>query len=214
MSNKKCPGCGVILQKNAPDQPGFYIPPEKAGTVFCQRCFRLRHYGQLEKAPPMTLPRLTGRFKPRLEKSDLILLVTDVFDPEGSMPVRWARLFTLPVLIVVNKADLLPVRTPWAEMATWFQDLWTRRFPERELLGVKVVSARRHEPEGLAKLAALKKELAGKKVTVMGAANVGKTSLLTALLAAEDKKGRITYQFPAFPGQRRERPPGRCTLVA
>ena len=85
----------------------------------------------------MTLPRLTGEIQTALKKSDLILLVTDVFDPEGSMPVAWARLFTLPVLIVVNKADLLPERTPWAEMATWFQDLWTRRFPERELLGVK-----------------------------------------------------------------------------
>lgn len=199
MSNKKCPGCGVILQKNAPDQPGFYIPPEKAETVFCQRCFRLRHYGQLKKAAD-DIAAIDREIQTALKKSDLILLVTDVFDPEGSMPVAWARLFTLPVLIVVNKADLLPERTPWAEMATWFQDLWTRRFPERELLGVKVVSARRHEPEGLAKLAALKKELTGKKVTVMGAANVGKTSLLTSLLAAEDQKKAQLPTISRFPG--------------
>nr|WP_231133154.1 GTPase RsgA [Capillibacterium thermochitinicola] len=116
------------------------------------------------------------------------------------MPVAWARLFALPVLIVVNKADLLPERTPWAEMTAWFRALWARRFPGVELLGVKVVSARHREPEQLARLTALKKELAGKKVTVLGAANVGKTSLLTSLLATEDQKKAELPTISRFPG--------------
>ena len=199
MNKKKCPGCGVILQTADPDQSGFYIPPEKAETVFCQRCFRLRHYGQFKNAAD-DIATIDQEIQTALKKSDLILLVTDVFDPEGSMPVAWARLFTLPVLIVVNKADLLPERTPWTEMTTWFQALWNRRFPEFELLGVKVVSARRQGPERLAKLTALKQELAGKKATVLGAANVGKTSLLTALLAAEDQKKAELPTISRFPG--------------
>ncbi|NLM37408.1 MAG: GTPase RsgA [Firmicutes bacterium] len=199
MSDKKCPGCGVVLQTEAPDQPGFYQSPEKTGTVYCQRCFRLRHYGQFKRAAGGETV-LDREIQSALRKSDLILLVTDLFDPEGSMPVAWSRLFTLPVLVVVNKADLLPERTPWAEMAAWFQALWARRFPGAELLGVKVVSARQGGPERLARFNALKKELAGKKVTVLGAANVGKTSLLTSLLATEDQKRAELPTVSRFPG--------------
>lgn len=199
MINKQCPGCGVVLQATDPDQPGFYIQPENAEVVFCQRCFRLRHYGQLKQRAD-DRAAIEREIQTALQKSDLILLVADVFDPEGSLPVAWARLFTLPVLIVVNKADLLPARTPWAEMTTWFQALWDRRFPEAELFGVRVLTARGPKPEHRAKLNALKKELTGKKVTVLGAANVGKTSLLTSLLAAEDRRKAELPTISRFPG--------------
>jgi len=198
VTNKKCLGCGIFLQSTAPDRPG-YLPPGKEEALFCQRCYRLRHYGQF-KASADDEAAISKAIEPALAKSDLILLVVDLFDPEGSLPVRWTRLLKLPVLMVVNKADLLPARTPWAEMPPWFQGLWNRRFPEVDLMGVRVLSARGGGPDGVAKLEALKKELAGKKVTVLGAANVGKTSLLTALLAAEDKKKAALPTVSRFPG--------------
>ncbi|NLY90371.1 MAG: GTPase RsgA [Firmicutes bacterium] len=198
MINKKCFGCGILLQSTAPDQPGF-LPPGKEGAFFCQRCYRLRHYGRFE-APADDETAIVKAIEGALAKSDLILLVVDVFDPEGSLPLRWTRLLKLPVFMVINKADLLPARTPWVEMPPWFQALWNRRFPGHDLIGMEVLSARGRGPERLAKMEALKQELAGKKVTVLGAANVGKTSLLTALLAAEDKQKAALPTVSRFPG--------------
>ena len=198
MINKKCFGCGVVLQTTDPERPG-YLPPGKEGALFCQRCYRLRHYGRFA-APADDEAAIFQAIEVALAKSDLILLVADVFDPEGSLPVDWTRLFKLPVCLAVNKADLLPARTPWAEMTPWFQALWQRRFPGHELMGVRVLSARGGGPEGFARVEALIEELAGKKVTVLGAANVGKTSLLTALLAAEDQKKAALPTVSRFPG--------------
>ncbi|HEY8391190.1 MAG TPA: GTPase [Capillibacterium sp.] len=198
MINKKCFGCGILLQTTDPERPG-YLPPGKEGAFFCQRCYRLRHYGRFE-APTGDEAGLAEAIERALAKSDLILMVADVFDPEGSLSLQWTRLLKLPVSLVVNKADLLPARTPWAEMVPWFQALWRRRFPGQELTEVRVLAVRGGGPEGDARLEALKEELAGKKVTVLGAANVGKTSLLTALLAAEDEKRAALPTVSRFPG--------------
>ncbi|NLW56207.1 MAG: hypothetical protein GX050_06275 [Firmicutes bacterium] len=54
-------------------------------------------------------------------------------------------------------------------------------------MAVKVLSTKKKGPAITQKLSELKKLLQGKKVTAMGAANVGKTSLLTALLTGENK---------------------------
>ncbi|HHT48674.1 MAG TPA: GTPase RsgA [Firmicutes bacterium] len=198
MSKKKCLGCGVFLQSVAPERPG-YLPPGKEGAEFCQRCYRLRHYG-IFKAGPDDRGTIEQAIGLALAQSDLILLVADLFDPEGSLPVTWLNLLKLPVLLVVNKADLLPERTSWNEMTLWFQKLWNRRFPQLDLLGVRVLSARGKSSDAEKRINDLKQELAGKKVTVLGAANVGKTSLLTALLTAEDGKKAALPTVSRFPG--------------
>ena len=47
-----CIGCGALIQTTTPKQSG-YTPAsalEKAmanGAVYCQRCFRLRHYNEV-----------------------------------------------------------------------------------------------------------------------------------------------------------------------
>ena len=51
----RCIGCGSVLQSEKKEQPG-YLPerllksavttPE--ASIYCQRCFRLRHYNEIQ----------------------------------------------------------------------------------------------------------------------------------------------------------------------
>jgi hypothetical protein len=44
--NKKCTGCGAILQDTNPDNIG-YIPKNKLETAtYCQRCYKIKYYNQ------------------------------------------------------------------------------------------------------------------------------------------------------------------------
>lgn len=58
---EKCPGCGIIIQSESPDRPG-YLPENlqhnssdtgkntnaRLSRRVCQRCFRLTHYGDID----------------------------------------------------------------------------------------------------------------------------------------------------------------------
>ncbi|HBT16812.1 MAG TPA: hypothetical protein DEB05_07645 [Firmicutes bacterium] len=201
MSKKTCLGCGMTLQYENPSLPG-YIPPEKQKkALICQRCYQIRHYGKL-KTEKVTDNNALESVRTAIRSSDLILLVVDVFDPEGSLPAHWRNLFTLPVVMVINKADLLPVKTPWDEIEEWFKTLWERKFPDLQLVAVQALSATKRGNNFQARLSALKEQLKGKKVAILGAANVGKTSLLTVLLTEEREKKK-TNKIPTvskFPG--------------
>lgn len=56
-TERRCIGCGAILQTTDPKKPG-YLPAatlakaEADDDIYCQRCFRLRHYNEIA---PVTL---------------------------------------------------------------------------------------------------------------------------------------------------------------
>ena len=43
--NKKCVGCGVILQSDFPLKEGYIEPEMLKKDDLCRRCFRLKFYG-------------------------------------------------------------------------------------------------------------------------------------------------------------------------
>ena len=77
----RCKGCGALLQSTDKNAAG-YTPKE--GSEYCQRCFRLSHYGDLMISmktgidPHMVLNRV--------EAMDAVILwVVDLFDFEAGM---------------------------------------------------------------------------------------------------------------------------------
>src|SRR5690625_3800408 len=49
---RKCSGCGVYVQSEDETKLG-YVPKQvlQRETVICQRCFRLKHYNELQDVP-------------------------------------------------------------------------------------------------------------------------------------------------------------------
>lgn len=51
----RCIGCGVVLQDQDPNKAGYLptsaltkaLAAENEESVYCQRCFRLRHYNEI-----------------------------------------------------------------------------------------------------------------------------------------------------------------------
>ena len=48
MIQRKCKGCGAILQDIDENKPGF-IPTIKEDSSYCKRCYRMMHYNELPK---------------------------------------------------------------------------------------------------------------------------------------------------------------------
>ena len=88
-TERRCIGCGAILQTTDPKKPG-YLPKatlskaDPDDEIYCQRCFRLRHYNEIA---PVTLTdddflRLLNAIG---ESNALIVNVIDIFDFNGSV---------------------------------------------------------------------------------------------------------------------------------
>ena len=101
----KCKGCGVQLQYT--DKKGLGYSP-KEGAEYCQRCFRLAHYGDMQISMKTGID--SDAIIEKVNKMDaLVLWVVDIFDFEASILNAMNRqLFNKDIVIVATKVDLLP----------------------------------------------------------------------------------------------------------
>ena len=76
--DKKCKGCGVILQDSNILNPGYTT---NLDNEYCQRCFRIRNYGDY-KLVDINNQEYIEILKTIDETNDLVLYVTDLLNLE------------------------------------------------------------------------------------------------------------------------------------
>ncbi|MFS0727474.1 ribosome biogenesis GTPase YqeH [Paenibacillus sp. 1P07SE] len=175
-----CAGCGVKLQTADQEKPGFL--PEAALTrepVICQRCFRIKNYND---AASVTVDQddflklLSGI----AATNSLVVHIVDLFDFEGSLISGLQRFVgTNPVLLVVNKVDLLPKVTNLNRLRNWVQQ--QAKAHGLRTVDVLLCSAKRNLGFDRV-IEALDRYREGRDVYVVGATNVGKSTLINRLI--------------------------------
>ena len=176
----RCSGCGIRLQTIDPDQPG-YVPEQALGRerVICRRCFRIKHYNEALSAtvPPDEFQRILGHVA---ETDSLVVHIADIFDFEGSL-IGGLRRFVgnNPVLLVVNKLDLLPKSVNENRILHWVK----KQAKEQGLKAVDAVLCSARSKAGLDRVVdAISAYRGNRDVYVVGAANVGKSTLINRLI--------------------------------
>lgn len=177
----KCSGCGIKLQTTDRETPGFI--PESAfdrDPVICQRCFRIKNYNEASSVSvdqDEFLRLLSGVG----EKSALVIHIVDLFDFEGSLISGLQRFVgNNPVILAVNKCDLLPKVTNWNKVRNWVQ----QRCKEHGLRTAEIVLCSAKKNQGFDRLLDTVSSLRGQRdVYVVGATNVGKSTLINRLIS-------------------------------
>ncbi|THF75037.1 ribosome biogenesis GTPase YqeH [Cohnella fermenti] len=179
--NSRCAGCGIALQTTEPSRTGYV--PESARErepIICQRCFRIKNYNDASSVAidQDDFLRLLGGIA---STNSLVVHIVDLFDFEGSLISSLQRFVgTNPVLLVVNKIDLLPKVTNWNRLRNWVQK--QARANGLKVVGVLLCSARKNI--GFERVVETVADLRGKRdVYVIGATNVGKSTLVNRLIS-------------------------------
>ncbi len=194
-----CFGCGSELQTTDENAVG-YIPShllETHTTLLCRRCFRLQHYGQNTQ---VDLSNET--FRSLLAEIDskrcLVVYVFDLLNFFGSVIdnlVDYIR--NNPILVVVNKIDLLPKSISMETVRKWTE----KRLNELHIpyIGIELVSSEKNQ--NLDSLfAAMTEHRHGRDVYVIGNANVGKSSLINSILRNYPNDTSHFITSSRFPG--------------
>ena len=180
VSPLKCSGCGVMLQTEDAARAGY--APEQAlqrTPVLCQRCFRIRNYNDISSSTNhwddyIKIVSHVG------DTDSLVVNIVDIFDFEGSMISGLARIVGKnPIILVVNKMDLLPKVSNSGKILNWVR----KQTKEHGLKVVEIVLCSAQKNIGFEKMiAALEEHRKGKDVYVVGATNVGKSTLINRLI--------------------------------
>src|SRR5690625_678254 len=192
-----CQGCGVEIQTTDKNEVGFV--PESAlknETIICQRCFRLKHYNEVQDVP-YTDSDFLKMISQIAETKSLIVKMIDVFDFNGSFIKSLHRLTGHnPIILVGNKVDLLPKSTNLNRLISWMKK-------EAADLGLTVqdvflVSAKTGYGFDTVKQA-IEDHRKNQDVYVVGSTNVGKSTFINYLI--DDTVGtRDAITTSYFPG--------------
>ncbi|WP_173916074.1 ribosome biogenesis GTPase YqeH [Halobacillus sp. Marseille-Q1614] len=192
-----CQGCGAPIQTTEPSEPGY--APKAAlerEEVICKRCFRLKHYNEVQDVPYTDDDFLTMLHQIS-DSSALVVQLVDIFDFNGTFIPGLKRLTGQnPVVLVGNKMDVLPNSVNPNKVKQWLRTAAKEQGLKVE--DVFLISAQ--TGEGIEELShSIDRYREGKDVYVVGTTNVGKSTFINRLInMTSGVKDIITTSY--FPG--------------
>jgi len=167
--NKKCIGCGIVLQNENILQVGYTPSLEKD---YCMRCFKVANYGEVknivsDKEDYVKILKGISRGK------DLVLYVVDILNiPEDLNAIT--SYLTNDIILVLNKRDILPKSVKDEKILAYIKERYNF------LDYIIVSSINNHNMDELYKK--ILKYKKGKDVYLVGETNAGKSSLINKMI--------------------------------
>lgn len=198
MNDLICIGCGSHIQCEDKKKSG-YIPKsalkDDDSELYCQRCFRLRHYNEVSDIE-LTDDDFLNMLHEISDSRALIINVVDLFDVNGTIISGMQRFAGHnPLMIVGNKADIIPKSVKKNHLRQWL----TEQIHEMGLRPehIDILSARRSEDvkSWLEKIESIRR---GCDIYIVGATNVGKSTLVNQIVNIATSMDRVitTSYFP------------------
>lgn len=197
----RCIGCGAVIQIEDKEKAG-YVPnsvlqkSDEDSDIYCQRCFRLRHYNEVSDIE-LTSDDFLSMLNEISDTNALIVNVVDIFDFNGSVISGMNRFAgDNPILLVGNKVDLLPKSLKIGKMRQWL----TERIHEYGIRPVDVTLISAFKKDSINDLLKMIEKYRGNRdVYVVGTTNVGKSTIINQIIKSSiEEENLITTSY--FPG--------------
>lgn len=167
----------------------------KTEDLYCQRCFRLRHYNEI--APTSLTDADFLRLLKEIGQHDaLIVNVVDIFDFNGSLIPNLHKLTGgNDLLMVANKRDVLPKLLKVGKLTAWLREqAASHSLKPKDIL----VTSAQNKDDVAELMEAIEYYRRGRDVYVVGVTNVGKSTLINAIIKSASGSEDVitTSRFP------------------
>lgn len=167
----------------------------KTEDLYCQRCFRLRHYNEI--APTSLTDADFLRLLKEIGQHDaLIVNVVDIFDFNGSLIPNLHKLTGgNDLLMVANKRDVLPKSLKVGKLTAWLREQAASRSLKPKYI---LVTSAQNKDDVAELMEAIEYYRRGRDVYVVGVTNVGKSTLINAIIKSASGSEDVitTSRFP------------------
>ncbi|WP_249030355.1 ribosome biogenesis GTPase YqeH [Tannockella kyphosi] len=194
----KCFGCGAIIQSENENKIGF-VPKNATNNehVLCRRCFRMKNYHELQQTS-LTSDDFLNILQTIGQQDCLVVYLIDVFDFNGSLIQGLTRhVNNNDILVIGNKRDILPKSLKDRKIEHWIR----RQLKEHNVKPVDVLLTSGIKNYNLdALMESIHTYRKNRNVYVVGVTNVGKSSMINALLTHYTKDNTHLITTSEFPG--------------
>lgn len=178
--NKKCKGCGVMLQNSDVKKIGYVVD---FNQDYCQRCYRLTHYGDITLSlkygidPDMVVHKLQ-------QENGILAWVVDIMDFEEAFIPHFNEVFKdKTVILIITKSDLLSQLLTPEKCMTFIQQRCQSLHIHYD--GI-VVSGKYDDASAIEIKQQLKSYADGRTLIFAGKANAGKSTFINTLMGNTD----------------------------
>ena len=169
-SEKRCEGCGVLLQDENILLEGYTTNLE---NNICQRCFRMKNYGEYQVVVKSN-DEYIDILKKVGETKDLVLYITDLLNLEKNIE-QIRTMIPNKMILVLNKVDVFPKSVKEEKLKAYLSSL-NLSFEEI----IVISTSKNYNIDYLLKR--IKFYQTSRNVYVVGHTNAGKSSLINKLI--------------------------------
>lgn len=193
---RKCKGCGSLLQVTDESKPGF-IPNLEVDSKYCKRCYRMIHYNELPKIVASN-EDYEHVIDDVVKRNGLMVFIVDIFAFKATFHKSMIeRLRKKNVILVANKYDLFPKSTNVSNIVSWLaKECDNIHF---KVDAIHIVSSKKgyYIDDLMNTIDMARKD---RDVYFVGCANVGKSSLINALLKRNTNQKQDVISTSNIPG--------------
>lgn len=191
-----CYGCGVELQDSNKNAPGYVNNLSNEDHLLCQRCFRMKNHNEYH-SHYLDNKTFTKILKNKIKGQNLVVLVVDLADINASFSADLINIIqNNPIIIVATKRDLI-LKSANDKKLT----LYLMKLAKTYKLNVKdVIIASALKKYNVDDILDCIFEYSNKKdVYITGITNVGKSSIVNALINSV-AKNEYEITISNYPG--------------
>lgn len=168
--NKKCIGCGSILQSSDKNKIG-YVPDYKENEAkYCERCFKITHYNEKLILP---LENINNYIIEEVNKnSEYIFFMIDLLNI-NSETINTFKLLKSPKTLIISKLDIIPKSIKEDLISNWIKETYNLNEDIKFLSTKKNINTRL--------ILKTLEENSIKTAHILGYTNAGKSTLINKI---------------------------------